>query len=152
MSPTLTPAEVDRITAPLRAGNAAFVARYPGERPDRQPVHTVYGGAHLFRSDTARKLGELALKALEEHAPDAPTFATAFGMPPGARGKGATRACVHKLEREAVEDFRIDFEDGYGTRPDDEEDGHAVAGAREVAQRTQGRRRCRRSSASASSR
>ncbi|MBA2736558.1 MAG: phosphoenolpyruvate kinase, partial [Pyrinomonadaceae bacterium] len=38
-----------------------------------------------------------------------------------------------KLTREPVEDFRIDFEDGYGTRPDAEEDGHAVSSAREVA-------------------
>jgi citrate lyase beta subunit len=38
-----------------------------------------------------------------------------------------------KLGREAVEDFRIDFEDGYGTRPDDEEDGHAASAAEEVA-------------------
>ena len=34
-----------------------------------------------------------------------------------------------KLRREPVEDFRIDFEDGYGNRPDAEEDGHAVAAA-----------------------
>ena len=28
----------------------------------RQPVHTVYGGAHLFEAGTARRLGELALE------------------------------------------------------------------------------------------
>lgn len=38
-----------------------------------------------------------------------------------------------KLKREAVEDFRIDFEDGYGNRPDSEEDHHAEAAAKEVA-------------------
>jgi hypothetical protein len=38
-----------------------------------------------------------------------------------------------KLTREPVEDFRIDFEDGYGNRPDDEEDGHAASAAAEVA-------------------
>ncbi len=37
-----------------------------------------------------------------------------------------------KLQREPVEDYRIDFEDGYGNRPDDEEDGHAAAAANEV--------------------
>ena len=37
-----------------------------------------------------------------------------------------------KLQREPVEDFRIDFEDGYGNRPDEEEDGHAAAAADEV--------------------
>ena len=34
---------------------------------------------------------------------------------------------VSKLEREPVEDFRLDFEDGYGNRPDAQEDEHAVA-------------------------
>jgi citrate lyase beta subunit len=37
-----------------------------------------------------------------------------------------------KLGREPIEDYRIDFEDGYGHRPDEEEDGHAVSTAREV--------------------
>jgi Domain of unknown function (DUF6986) len=64
MKTSLSAADVERLAAPVRAANAAFVARYPGERPDRQPVHTVYGGAHLFQADTARKLGQLATKAL----------------------------------------------------------------------------------------
>jgi citrate lyase beta subunit/uncharacterized protein YndB with AHSA1/START domain len=38
-----------------------------------------------------------------------------------------------KLEREPVEDFRIDFEDGYGVRPESEEDATAVRVADEVA-------------------
>jgi len=38
-----------------------------------------------------------------------------------------------KLKREPIEDFRIDFEDGYGNRPDTEEDGHAESAALEVA-------------------
>jgi len=37
-----------------------------------------------------------------------------------------------KIRREPVEDFRIDFEDGYGNRPDTEEDGHAESAAVEV--------------------
>jgi citrate lyase beta subunit/uncharacterized protein YndB with AHSA1/START domain len=39
-----------------------------------------------------------------------------------------------KLEREPVEDFRIDFEDGYGVRPEAEEDATAVRVAEAVAQ------------------
>ena len=132
MSTTLAPAEVERITAPLRAANAAFVARFPGERPDRQPVHTVYGGAHLFRSDTARKLGERALTALHEHAPDAAAFAAAFEMPAALSERVRPRV-QRKLETEAVEDLRIDFEDGYGVRSDAEEDAHAASCARAVA-------------------
>ena len=40
---------------------------------------------------------------------------------------------LEKLRREPVEDFRIDFEDGYGNRPDAEEDQHARLAAEEVA-------------------
>ena len=40
---------------------------------------------------------------------------------------------TEKLQREPVEDFRLDFEDGYGNRPDAEEDGHAQSAAAEVA-------------------
>ncbi|MEO6327015.1 MAG: phosphoenolpyruvate kinase, partial [Thermoanaerobaculia bacterium] len=38
-----------------------------------------------------------------------------------------------KLKSEPVEDFRLDFEDGYGNRSNEEEDGHAESAAREVA-------------------
>ena len=44
------------------------------------------------------------------------------------------RRVREKLQREPIEDFRIDFEDGYGNRPDEEEDGHAAAAAAELAQ------------------
>jgi len=95
-------------------------------------VHTVYGGAHLFRADTARKLGELARRALEEYAPDGATLARALDLAPALAERVHPRV-ADKLRREPVEDFRIDFEDGYGNRPDAEEDGHAESAAREVA-------------------
>jgi len=132
MKTSLSPAEVERVSAPLRTANAAFTLRYPGERPDRQPVHTVYGGAHLFRSDAAHKLGQLALRALEQHAPDAGALAEAFHLTPELAALVYPRV-RSKLEREPVEDLRIDFEDGYGARPDAEEDGHVVECAREAA-------------------
>jgi len=127
----------------LRDANYVFAQRYPGEKSGRQPVHTVYGGAHLFRANTAPRLGERALAALAEYAPDSVTFARAIDVPSAARLYESSRAVrfaenvyarvVEKLHREPVEDFRIDFEDGYGARPDDEEDGHAVSAANEVA-------------------
>jgi citrate lyase beta subunit len=109
-----------------------YLHRYPGDSGTRQAVHTVYGGAHLFTAETPKKLGELAQRALETYAPDAPSFAEAIGI----RGELATKVLDRvrdKLRREAVEDFRIDFEDGYGNRADDEEDGHAIAAAQQVA-------------------
>jgi hypothetical protein len=109
-----------------------IATRYPGESAARQPVHTVYGGGHLFSHDTAHKLGGLAKKALATHAPDAKTFAEAASVRADLAETVYARVLA-KLEREPVEDFRIDFEDGYGTRADAEEDNHVELAAKEVA-------------------
>ena len=98
----------------------------------RQPIHVVYGGAHLFKADTAARLGATALRVLNEHAPDAGTLAAAAGIPPELAERVYMRV-KEKLTRQPVEDFRLDFEDGYGNRPDAEEDGHAQSAAAEVA-------------------
>src|SRR5438128_10776864 len=116
----------------LKAQHDDFARHYPGEAGTRQPVHTVYGGSHLFKSDTTRKLGDLALKALAQYAPNATTFAEAIGIDPAVADTVYARV-QEKLKREAVEDFRIDFEDGYGIRGDAEEDGHAAQSAQECA-------------------
>ncbi len=164
MKTTLTADSLQAIIAPLQQANLDFAQRYPGESGQRQPVHVVYGGAHLFKSDTAVRLGEMARKALEEYAPDFAQLAHAVGLP---NAEEVPNAIAHnpdllallkeapatikakypatwfawtvyervkdKLHREPVEDFRIDFEDGYGNRSDAEEDGHAVSVAIEVA-------------------
>jgi citrate lyase beta subunit len=137
-SASLTSRDLAPTLASLRRVNDAVGRAWPGDTGDRQPVHTVYGGAHLFRSDSAPKLGAIALAALDEHAPDAATFAAALDLQAQAgsapRFADTVRARVAaKLKREPVEDFRIDFEDGYGNRPDAEEDGHAQSAAGEVA-------------------
>ena len=109
------------VLARLRKANAAFARKHPGDPADRQPVHTVYGGAQLFQADSARKLGDLALRALREYGPDPAALAEALGLP-RELGERVYPRVVAKLEREPVEDYRIDFEDGYGNRPDAEED------------------------------
>jgi citrate lyase beta subunit len=123
----------------------------------------VYGGAHLFRADTAKRMGEKALEALAEYAPDFITFANAIQLPGlehlgGSPDDAALAKAVQcnqeaegkenplawfasmiyqrvreKLRREPVEDFRIDFEDGFGNRPDEEEDRFAASAAGELA-------------------
>ena len=122
---------MQKILDSLADGHDAHAARYPGESGARQPVHTVYGGAHLFKAGTAKKLGVLALRALAEHAPAPAAFADAMGLPAHLADAVHARV-VAQLEHEAVEDFRIDFEDGYGSRPDAEEDEHAVGSAKEL--------------------
>jgi citrate lyase beta subunit len=116
----------------VRRAQARVLERYPGDSGARQPVHTVYGGAHLFASDSAQKLGQLALRALETYAPDAVPLGEALGISSALASKVHERVRA-KLVREPVEDFRIDFEDGYGNRSDDEEDGHAIGAAKQVA-------------------
>ncbi len=132
MNTTLSSESLEKITARLRTSMTGHAKRYPGESGRRQPVHTVYGGAHLFKSDTAMRLGQLAVRSFETFAPDASVFASALGLPANLADTIFARV-GEKLAREAVEDFRIDFEDGYGTRPDAEEDGHAASAAVEVA-------------------
>jgi citrate lyase beta subunit len=118
----------------LTQANAALARAYPGEPEARQPVHTVYGGAHLFKSNTAKRMGEIAAAALRDNAPDAKGLADALGLPGPESLQGTVYERVKtKLASEAVEDFRIDFEDGYGSRPDAEEDGHAAQAATELA-------------------
>ncbi len=164
MKTSLTSESLHPIAARLQHANLAFAQRYPGESGHRQPVHTVYGGAHLFKFDTAVRLGEMARRAFEEYAPDFAQLAHAVGLPgakevPNSIAHNADLMALleespaiikakypatwfawsvyarvkEKLQREPVEDFRIDFEDGYGNRSDAEEDGHAVAAAIEVA-------------------
>ena len=107
-----------------------------GRRHSVRTIHTtarapVYGGAQLFSPDTTKKLGAIALKTLREHAPDAATLATALGLDAAIATRIYPRV-VEKLEREPVEDFRIDFEDGFGSRPDAEEDAVARTAAANV--------------------
>ena len=124
-------------------------------------MHTVYGGAHLYKAETPSKLGQLAVKSLDTYAPDAMTFAHAVLWRRKVRSEGERKVLVArfqsnpaelrkedprawlgftvysrvraKLEREPVEDFRIDFEDGFGVRPDPEEDQVATTSATELA-------------------
>lgn len=165
MTTSLSPELLSDLTRNLRTANHDFAHKYPGETGRRQPVHTVYGGAHLFKADSAGRLGALALRSLEQFAPDYLTFARAIGLPgaehlPQSGAMGTSDLSAHlasnpdavkevdpaawlaytiyqrvteKLRREPVEDFRIDYEDGYGNRPDAEEDSHAEQGATEVA-------------------
>ena len=98
----------------------------------RRPAHTMYGGAHLFRADLAARIGVRASEALERHAPDAAAFGSVFGHAAIATELRARVAA--KLARDAVEDYRVDFEDGYGVRTDAEEDAHAEAVGRALAE------------------
>lgn len=147
----------------LKVANTTFNKIYKGDREDRQPIHTVYGGANLFKSNTTDVLGKIALKSLLLYAPNFIEFGKAFQLngfenfPSESSEQKALinelvklsedelkahyagfsyriyKKVIAKLKREGVEDFRIDFEDGFGNRPDKEEDETAINTANQVA-------------------
>jgi citrate lyase beta subunit len=158
-------AEIEReiLLNSLGTANLEFQKVYPGDKPDRQPVHTVYGGANLFKADTCIKMGGIALKNFRTYAPDFIAMAKVLKMEghedlpeedkkreklinkldkmeSGEIRKNTAwlphlvyNKIIDKLQKEPVEDFRIDFEDGFGNRPDEEEDATAVQAATELA-------------------
>lgn len=120
----------------LKAANQKLATLYPGDATGRQPVHTFIGAADAFTPDAARRAGAEAIEALNQYAPTAQDFAAAIGLQANDAALADTvrTRVLEKLQREPIEDYRLDFEDGYGTRPDAEEDGHAEAAARAVAE------------------
>ncbi|MEV6093618.1 aldolase/citrate lyase family protein [Streptomyces cellulosae] len=131
VSTSLASPVAEEIGASLAPVDAALERLYPGDPGTRQPVHTVYVPGDQFGAGTVRAWGDQALAALDEHAPDAASFGAVLGMD-GALAQDVYARVRAKLEREPVEDLRIDFEDGYGHRPDAEEDATAARAARLV--------------------
>ncbi len=123
----------EEISASLAPVDAELERRYPGDPGTRQPVHTVYVPGDVFAADTIRTWGDRALAALDEHAPDAASFAAVLGLSDDLAEPVHARVRA-KLEHEPIEDLRVDFEDGYGPRPDAEEDAAAARAARLIAE------------------
>ncbi|MCH0539956.1 aldolase [Streptomyces sp. MUM 203J] len=121
------------VSASLAPVDAELARRYPGDPGTRQPVHTVYVPGEAFAAGTVRSWGDRALAALDEHAPDAASLGAVLGLSEELAEPVYARVRA-KLEREPVEDLRVDFEDGYGGRTDDEEDRDAARAARLIAQ------------------
>ncbi len=163
MNISINPQAKSQLFRKLSAANQAFNQLYPGDKSDRQPVHTVYGGAHLFNQNIAQHFQEKSLKALVTYAPNFSVFGKLFqlkgfeALPTEEKDILAVEAAIktlptkkqtkhpaylsyaiyqkvlQKLQTEALEDFRIDFEDGFGNRSNEEEDQIAVQAATEVA-------------------
>ena len=126
-----------RVTALLASAAQAAVATHQEARSaERRPVHVLYGGAHLFKAESPEKLGKLALASFEEHAGDPATFAALVGLGEDALAEDLFARVRAKLHAAPIEAMCIDFEDGYGPRPDAEEDADAVRAAEALATRT----------------
>lgn len=117
----------------LESADRLLAARYPGDRGLRQPVHTVYVPADGFTPQLAQDWGRQARTALDADGGSADEFAAALGADSEDLRAVYSRV-TDKLDLEPIEDLRIDFEDGYGPRPDDEEDATAVSAARYLRQ------------------
>ena len=134
MSFTIPSNKKDILFGKLKEANTVFQYLYSGDRSERQPVHTLYGGANLFKYDSAKTLGARALEIFETYAPDPIVFGNVFGMDTASGfSKKVYSKVMAKLKTEAIEDFRIDFEDGYGNRSNEEEDETARIAALELA-------------------
>src|SRR4028118_1382095 len=70
MNHSIPESEKQNILNELGTANLKFQQTYPGDKPDRQPVHTVYGGANLFKLDTCVRMGDIALNNLRTYAPN----------------------------------------------------------------------------------
>lgn len=131
---TLDSATLQPMLDRLKDTNDAFLRRFPGTHEVRQPVHTVYGGANLYKPGAASKLGALALKHMDVYAPDLEHFARNLGLDfADPIVAPVFQRVLRKLKQEPIEDHRVDFEDGYGTRTDKEEDGHVKTAASAMA-------------------
>jgi citrate lyase beta subunit len=115
----------------LRSTDALLRDAYPGEDGRRQPVHTVYVPADSYTADLPRQWGDQALDLVTEHG-GADRLCRELGLDEELSAGVGPRVQA-KLQQEPIEDLRIDFEDGYGNRPDDQEDAEAVRAARELA-------------------
>ncbi len=124
--------EKTQLFSELKKANREFQEVYPGDRTDRQPVHTVYGGANLFTHNMAEKFGNKAMETFQTYAPNAAIFGDIFHLDK-ALAENVYAKVEQKLKTEALEDFRIDFEDGFGNRSNEEEDATAERAAKEVA-------------------
>ncbi|WP_410571718.1 DUF6986 family protein [Amycolatopsis sp. cmx-4-61] len=111
----------DAADARLAAADARVAASYPGERPGRQPVHTVYVPASQYKTRLVAGWGKQAMRVFVEHGDLLGVDADVYER---------VRA---KLLTEPIEDLRIDFEDGFGRVPDDVEDAAALAAGQTLA-------------------
>ncbi|WP_422386828.1 DUF6986 family protein [Agromyces albus] len=130
MRTALTRTDLAAIDARLAATDELLATAYPGDDGSRQPVHTVYVAADRYTPELPFIWGRAALAAADS-AGGIEALAGLVGIDAAVTAAVAPRV-LEKLEREPIEDLRIDFEDGYGVRNDDVEDADAVRAAKRI--------------------
>lgn len=94
------------------------------------PIHVAYGGAHLFQPSTAEKWRSLARAAFERYVPAADDLVRHFDVPTELANEVHGRVAAELRSPRSLRSLRIDFEDGYGVRAQEEEDAAAESAAR----------------------
>ncbi|MGO3508550.1 MAG: DUF6986 family protein [Glutamicibacter arilaitensis] len=128
MSSTFDESTLASIEAKLAATDRLLETSYPGETGARQPVHTVYVPGDKYTADLPAAWGANALATAGDAAGLAELAAKLNLAEPERLGE----LVAAKLASEPIEDLRLDFEDGYGNRPDAEEDAAVIAAADSV--------------------
>ncbi len=117
----------------LTKANQRFQSNYPGESTLKQPIHTLYLGAQHFNEQYLEGAGQEACRYFETYLPDPDAINSIFKLQLDAlESQQLYRLVKERLASTPIEDFRIDFEDGFGDRSDDEEDQAAIACAKAV--------------------
>ncbi|MDQ3474881.1 MAG: aldolase [Actinomycetota bacterium] len=130
-SPRLSPAVLASVEDALRPVDHRRQREYPGDGTKRQPIHTVYVPVDRVETGLAAAWGRAALAALDQHAADSSTLAAVLDLTPALLDE-VWPLVRSKLEREPIEDLRVDAEDGYRAAPE-AEDADVLAAAATVA-------------------
>ncbi|WP_067528017.1 DUF6986 family protein [Nocardia uniformis] len=116
---TLPPDVLAGIETRIAAIDAELARLYPGDRPG-QPIHTAYISGADATDDLPSQWGAAAIELGEKHRDLLTELA----------GHDVVELVLDTLRQRPIQDLRLDFEDGYGTRADVIEDQDALrAGA-----------------------
>ncbi|MEU8178727.1 aldolase [Microbispora hainanensis] len=133
METTLTgPDGLDGLLDGFAGTHDEQLARFPVREPAWQPVHTVYVPADRVTAEIVQQWRHAATDLLHRLLFTPAELAALFELDPELAQPVHDRV-RRKLHAEPIEDLRIDFEDGYGVRSPEEEDGHAESAAAAVA-------------------
>lgn len=124
----------ERIEALLAPVDQSYAATYPHDAGTRQPIHSVYLPGQKFTPTMPEEWGLAALEAVND-AGGMDHLINVHGLVTDpAQGRLIAEKVEAKLRTEPIEDLRIDFEDGYGNHPDEDEDAAVITAANHLGQ------------------
>jgi citrate lyase beta subunit len=126
MSETFAYSDYESIIQRITPESPSFPVR-------KQPIHTLYGGAHLFNTSTPLKVKEIAQRYFSNYLPNPAELSSIFHIIDEHLARELHERTSVQLNSHCLEDYRVDFEDGYGYRTNEEEDSDARKAASEAA-------------------